>query len=135
MVKQSLVKIVLGVPVKDRVARVDADLEQLISGQTPLPLSLLSDSAFLRAVALMPLFLAALSAILAQYGAERHEARGPPQALRCALASSKHTEPRAGSKVCWPQTQRESRECEPWVRSQTRKNVLVQRISLESPQK
>ena len=57
MVKQSLVKIVLGVLVKDRVARVDADLEQLISGQTPLPLSLLSDSAFLRAVALMPLFL------------------------------------------------------------------------------
>ena len=99
MVKQSLVKIVLGVLVKDRVARVDADLEQLISGQTPLPLSLLSDSAFLRAVALMPLFLAALSAILAQYGAERHEARGPPQALRCALAASKHTEPRAGSKA------------------------------------
>ena len=77
----------------------------------------LSDSAFLRAVGLMPLFFAALSAIFAQYGAERHEARCPPQS-------------RAFSKVLWPQTQREcdqiSRECEPWVRSQTEKNCLVQ---------
>ena len=108
MVEQSLVKLVLGVLVKDRVARGDAD-DNSSPGkpQSTLPLSLLSDSAFLRALAFMPLFLAALSAILAQYGAERHEARGPPQALRCALAASKHTKPRASSKVLWPQTQRE----------------------------